>query len=208
MARVLSVLIVLLVLVFIGGQAYSQDLKAKTETGRQVELKSDGTWKFLDSKPTTAAAGAYQKSENAKNVYTAKGGKVSLYFDSTKWIQEKSDDPEKISFEYREGDLYGLMISERLALPISTLRDIAIKNAQSAAPDVKVVHEENRKVNGVNLLCMQMNGTINGIKFTYYGYYYAGKSGSIQLLTYTSQNLFQESLPAMTEFLNGLVVKE
>ena len=131
-----------------------------------------------------------------------------MFFDPAKWTQAKSDDPNKASFDFREGDIYGLLIAERMVVPIAKLRDIAFKNARSAAPDISVVKEENRTVNGIEMLCMQMDGTIEGIKFTYYGYYYAGKSGSIQLLTYTSQNLFQESQPEMTEFLNGLEVKE
>ena len=137
-----------------------------------------------------------------------KGGKVFFFFDPSKWTQTKSDEPNKATFELREGDVYGMLIAERMNVPISTLREVAIKNARSAAPDVKVIKEENRTVNGVNLLCMQMEGTIEGIQFTYYGYYYAGKAGSIQLLTYTAQNLFQESQAEMAEFLNGLEVRE
>jgi hypothetical protein len=205
MARFLSVLTVLLIAAALQGQAYSQDLRAKTDDGRQVILKSDGTWKFVEAKP--APAGGFQKSESAKSVYNVKGGKAALYFDPAKWIQKKSEAPNKVTFEYREGDVYGMLIAERMSLPLSSLKEIAIKNAQSVAPDIKVVQEENRNVNGTNILCMQMDGTIEGIKFTYYGYYYAGKAGSIQLLTYTSQNLFQESKPEMTEFLNGLEVQ-
>lgn len=208
MAKHVSVLIVLLVAAVFQGQAWSQDLRAKTEDGRQVVLKSDGTWMFADTNQAAEPAGGYRKSENAKNVYNVKGGKVSFFFDATKWIQKKSDEPNKIGFEYHEGDIYGMLIAERIAIPIGTLRELAIKNARAAAPDIRVVQEENRIVNGVNVLCMQMDGTIENIKFTYYGYYYSGKFGSIQLLTYTSQNLFQEYLPQMTEFLNGLEVKE
>jgi len=208
MARFASAMIFLLVVAVLQGQAYSQDLRAKTEDGRQVVLKSDGTWKFVDAKPSAESTGVYQRSESAKSVYNVKGGKVAVFFDPAKWTQNKSDEPNKVTFEHREGDIYGMLIAERFALPVSKLREIALKNAQTAAPDIKVVREENRTVNGVNVLCMQMDGTIEGISFTYFGYYYAGKSGTIQLLTYTTQNIFQESLPEMTEFLNGLEVKE
>jgi hypothetical protein len=55
---------------------------------------------------------------------------------------------------------------------------------------------------------MVMKGTIEGIQFVYYGYYYAGKAGTIQLLTYTSQNLFAEYKSEMTELLNGLTIND
>jgi hypothetical protein len=55
---------------------------------------------------------------------------------------------------------------------------------------------------------MKLEGTIEGVQFVYYSYYYAGKAGTVQLLTYTSQNLFSEFEPEMTEFLNGLVIND
>jgi hypothetical protein len=52
---------------------------------------------------------------------------------------------------------------------------------------------------------LQMTGTIQGIKFTYFGYYYSNANGTIQFLTYTSDNLFSSYQKDIEEFLNGLV---
>ena len=52
---------------------------------------------------------------------------------------------------------------------------------------------------------MQMDGTIQGIKFTYYGYYFSSPNGTIQLLTYTSSNLLNEYKKEFEDFLNGFV---
>ncbi len=84
-------------------------------------------------------------------------------------------------------------------------KGIAIENAKDAAPDIKVINEEYRSVNGVQVLMMQMSGTIRGMRFTYYGYYYSNSNGTIQLLTYTGENLFPNYLNDIEEFLNGLV---
>ncbi|HEY1406371.1 MAG TPA: hypothetical protein VF857_07165, partial [Spirochaetota bacterium] len=72
----------------------------------------------------------------------------------------------------------------------------------------RVIQEENRVVNGKNILCMKMQGTIDGIDFMYYGYYYAGKAGVIQHITFAPSNLFSEYEPDMLNFLNGLVINE
>ncbi len=72
--------------------------------------------------------------------------------------------------------------------------------------DAKIVKEEYRIVNNQKVLCMQMRGTIKGIKFVYFGYYYSDKSGTIQLLTYTSEELFKDLQKEFEEFLNGFVV--
>ena len=73
---------------------------------------------------------------------------------------------------------------------------------QCGAP---VVKEEYRKVNDNIVLLMQLNGTMKGIKFTYYGYYYSSNEGSVQLVTFTATNLFDQQKKDMEEFLNGFV---
>lgn len=70
---------------------------------------------------------------------------------------------------------------------------------------MQVVKEEYRYVNGLKVLMIQMTGTIQGIRFTYYGYYYTSDNGTIQFLTYTGENLFEGYLKEIEPFLNGLV---
>lgn len=63
-----------------------------------------------------------------------------------------------------------------------------------------------RVVNGIETLCLQIEGTITKIPITQYGYYYGGKEGTIQVITFTRQNLFSIYREEFTNFLNGLVV--
>jgi len=68
---------------------------------------------------------------------------------------------------------------------------------------LEVKKEEYRVVNGLKVLYLEMNGTIQGMKFVYMGYYYSDAGGSVQLLTYTFQSLAKEVKPDAMEFLNG-----
>jgi hypothetical protein len=52
---------------------------------------------------------------------------------------------------------------------------------------------------------MQMVGTIQGMRFTYYGYYFSNSNGTIQLLTYTGESLFDYYIEDIELFLNGFV---
>jgi hypothetical protein len=99
-----------------------------------------------------------------------------------------------------------VVLAERVEMSLEDLKEMAIANAREAAPDIRVIFEENRVVNGKNVLCMKMQGTTQGIRFVYYGYYNAGNAGVIQHLTYAPANLFSEYESVMTEFLNGLVI--
>ncbi len=208
MSRILTVVIAMSFMILFQGFAYSQDMRAKAENGREVLLKSNGTWEYADAAKPASPAGAFVKSEKATTSFTAKSGKVAVWFDPAKWSAKKSEDPNKANFANSEGDLYAVLIAERIGMSIEGLKEMALKNARNAAPDAEKIYEQNREVNGRNILCMQIKGTVEGIQFVYYSYYYAGKAGTVQLITYTSDNLFAESEAAMTEFLNGLVITE
>lgn len=119
-----------------------------------------------------------------------------------------SQDPNKTQLEEKNGDVYSIAIAERFSMTFENLRLMAIDNAIKAAPDAQVIYEQYRKVNGRRILCMKIEGTIQGVQFIYYNYYYAGKTGIIQLITFTSANLMPQYEAEMTDFLNGLVVNE
>ena len=52
----------------------------------------------------------------------------------------------------KEKDLYGMAIVEAFEIPLETLRNLALENGKSVAPDLKVVEEEYRIVNGNKVL--------------------------------------------------------
>ena len=133
-------------------------------------------------------------------------GSTRLSYDPTRWTQEPSTDRTKMTFQHADGDGYALVIRERLQMSLDALKEIALNNAMQAAPDAKIVFEEPRVVNGTKVLCLVIEGTTSGIAFTYYGYYYSGKSGIVQIVTYTGQNLFEEYKPDFEDFLNGFEV--
>ena len=87
------------------------------------------------------------------------------------------------------------------------MAQIALENAKKAAPDARIVKEEYRVVNGNKVIYLEMEGTIQGIKFKYLGYYYSGRSGSTQYLTYTGANLVGEYKKDIERFLNGFTVQ-
>jgi len=101
-----------------------------------------------------------------------------------------------------------MLITERIEIPLITLKNIALENAKSVSPDMQIVHEEYRFVNNSRILMMQMEGTIEGISISYYGYYFSNRDGTNQLMTYTTQNLFNAYRRDFDELLNGMVELE
>lgn len=186
-------------------------ITALTSTGREVYLYEDGKWEYA----TNAKKEAIQFGENS-NTFTkptasrfpVKSTKVNLsvFMDASKWTFSKGseDDASEYKFQLKGEDAYAMMITERAEIPLESLAEIALSNAREVASDAEIVMAEYRKVNNIRVLCMQMKGTMQGIKFMYYGYYYSNSNGSVQLVTYTVQNLFDSYKKEMEWLLNGL----
>jgi hypothetical protein len=182
--------------------AQSQEV-VTTASGKQITVFPDGTWKVLPDSPGSATS----RSVGATAKLEVNRGRSAVYYDPNKWKLKSEEQGGRSNLEHAEGDGYALIIAERVGMSIDVLKNIALQNARAAAPDASIVAEEPRKVNGVELLMLQIEGTISGIPFTYLGYYYTGEHGSIQVITFTGRNLFAEFRPDFEELLNGFVVK-
>jgi len=132
---------------------------------------------------------------------------VGLWINPKKWRFSKAPltSAAEYTFEIKNDDIQAMLITEKIEIPVENLIQIAYENALDAAPDARVIKQEYRVVNGIDVIMMQITGTISGIKFIYYSYYYSNASGSYQLVSYTSQNLFEASKKDMEDFLNGFV---
>ncbi len=186
---------------------------AVTSNGDEVILYSDGTWKYskkndTETKEISTSPIAFEK--NNKSTFLVKSNKtnIGIYINAQKWAFKKTSGEEEAEYEFqlKNKDAYGMLIAERIEIPLESLKTIALENAKEAAPDMELIKQEYRNVNGQKVLCLQMTGTGQGIKFTYFGYYFSSVNGTVQLVAYTSQNLFKEYQSEIEELLNGFTV--
>lgn len=200
-------ILILLCAMILGLQGSAQIL-AITETGEEVVLYDDGSWEYVNppenSEPELNPR-KFEKSAGSTFQVKSKRIDMGLWLNPKKWKFSRGADNEdaEYEFELKGEDLYALMITEKVSIPMLTLKGIALENARQVAPDVRITKEEYRYVNGIKLLCMQMEGTIQGIKFGYLGYYYSNEGGTVQLITYTARDLVEEYEGEIEELLNG-----
>jgi hypothetical protein len=182
--------------------------KATTESGKKILVYPDGTWKPEAAQAAKQAGpgSSFSRPASATAKLSINRDKSAVFYDPKKWKPKPGDEVGHYEMEHVEGDGYAIIITERLSITIPALKNIALSNAKEAAPDAEVVHEEMRRVNGKDVLLLQIKGTIQEIPFFYYGYYYTGPEGTIQVINYTFQSLFEEFKPEFEDFLNGLVV--
>lgn len=185
-------------------------LTATTDDGRKVILNPDGTWKYAPvEKPKSDIAGAeWTKPATATEVLKGKAGFYELWYNPNKWTVEPNSPNPVVEYYLIHSNSEGqtMVISERIPLPLETLKKAAIENAKRNAPDLRVTDEEHITVNGHRVLKMRMFGTLNSIPFAYYGLYWTGKAGALQVVSFTTQNLLQEFMPDFEALLSGLVI--
>jgi len=189
--------------------------KAVTENGDEVILYNDGTWKYKKQNEATQGQQSsiatnpkkFKKDKDATFLLKSNNIDVGFWLDPSVWSFQKEIETPDIEFELelKDGDLYAMIITEEVEMPLDVLGDIAVENARDAAPDVEVMEREYRTVNGHQVLLQKINGTMQGIKFSYYGYYYSSEKGSVQFVTFTSQNLLDKYMDECETLLNGLV---
>ena len=207
MKKILLTVLFLLPVLLIHAQ-----INAIADTGDEVILYEDGTWVYVnDNEPDSSEIKLneqeYRKSDRQTFLVKSRNHNFGIWINPREWTFEKSKANGVSEFQFQKKDegLYRLFVYEKVEIAIKNLKRIAFKNAKSASPDINIVKEEYRIVNGKKVLMMQMRGTIEGMKFLYFGYYYSGPGGAIQLLSYTADNLFEDYNADMELFLNGLV---
>jgi hypothetical protein len=149
----------------------------------------------------------FQKDEKAVLRYKGKKGKFALWLVPGLWKQEEpSNQFAEAQFAHKDDEAWATVIAERVQTPMSALKKAALENAKQGDKEAKIVKEEARVVNWSEVLCLEIEASTEGVPMTLYGYYYSGDQGTIQVLTWTSRNLFQELKPEMERFLNGFEI--
>jgi len=170
--------------------------KAVTEEGNQIILYDNGTWKYVKDRDSSKSLSTnpIPIRKPATATFLLKSTKfegIGIWLDPKQWQFKKGENNEDAEFEMqlKGQDLYAMVISEKIEIPIESLQEIALENASKVAPDITIVKEEYRMVNNLKVLFMQMDGTAKGIKISFCGYYFSNDKGTIQLVIYTAQNL-------------------
>lgn len=131
---------------------------------------------------------------------------VSLKYDPDQWRPTAPHSDGQFAFSHSSGGGNALVISERTAVPLDSIEDVALANAQSVDPHASVVFRHRTWVNGVAFWFLKIEATVGAIPVVYWGYFYVGEGGTVQVVTYTEKSRLPEYGQGFTDFLNGLTV--
>lgn len=111
-------------------------------------------------------------------------------------------------FSRSSGGGHALVIAEPIAVPLGSVEDVALANAQLVDPNAKIVFRDQRKVNGVVLRFLKIEADVDAVPMVYGGYFYGGEQGTVQVVTYAEKTRFPEAEKDFMDFLNGFTVSK
>lgn len=193
-------------------QFFAQSQKAITESGKDVVLFDDGTWRFtnesdaktLETIPTNTAD--FRKNDDATFVIGSSKINVGVYYNSKIWTVKPSRFPNMEYFFTDNKNSYAFLSVEKTKIPnLKTVKELIITTIQNTVDYFRLKESEYRTVNGKQVLYMRYIANIKGMDFEYLGYYFINDNGFAMLVGYASQDDFEEKIPDLQKFLNGFV---
>jgi hypothetical protein len=146
-------------------------------------------------------------SGNSKTFVKAPQGDFGVWINEQKWTHSESgNDATKTTFIHQGETSYAMIIGERVRVSMDALERAALQNAKKVVPDITLLFKEKRVISGRSVLCMQMTGTVQGSSIMYYGYYYGGPEGTLQVICYTTPEQFDQAKADFDELLGSIKI--
>ena len=135
-------------------------------------------------------------------------GVASLRIDRAVWRKGTATQGPAFRQEYEllKGDLHLSVIPERIQVPLETMSSIVVANAKKQVRDAKITSQGFRSINGMRMLWLHMDATVNKIPITYYVHVYSGPIGTIQFFGYAARNLMPNYRSVVEELVSGFEI--
>lgn len=190
-------LVLMLLAVFSVNAALAQELGTVIFEGRKVILNQDGTWKFANN--------ASPSESTECTVVSSEVVPFSICLDPDKWTNVKLGGDHEHSIKHKDHELYMLVISEKLFLPFSALKEAVIENAKNAAGlnKVSVIEEGTKTIDDYKFGQMVYFTRISGIDITYENFYTNFEDiGSLQIVFFAGKDQFASLRPVILQAIS------
>lgn len=151
----------------------------------------------------------FVKNVRAQEQYQGKFGSYSLWIDPEQWRLAKDfskENKEDLVFCLRTGCIYGNFRAEPIAKSIEDLKQSFLKDLQKYLANIKILNEEIKFVNGVEVLCLNLIGITPGPSANVDVYLYSGESFSVSLSVTCPEEFHSKNEQLIYDFLNGFSI--
>ena len=117
---------------------------------------------------------------------------MTLWYNADKWnlLPDTVYGNSEYAFEFQNGELIAMMITERMQVPLSRIKEAAIASFKKEGSEGRIAEEQKIVVNDTEGLLLKIDALVDGIPVSYLNGYFSTREGTFQLITYTAYNLF------------------
>jgi Putative bacterial sensory transduction regulator len=130
---------------------------------------------------------------------------ISLRYDPDRW-QTAPGSEGQFALAHASGSAHALVIAERIAVPRGSVEDVALANAQSVDPKARIAFRSQRRIGGADVRFLKIEAEVNAVPMIYWGCFYGGEYGTVQVVGYTAKTLLPEYQKDFTDLLNGFLI--
>lgn len=173
--------------------------------GVKILLNPDGTLKYFIV--PEAPADTYTKPQDSVKVFKSGHGFYEVWFNPLRWEPGEPGRPDaELNLTGRRAKAYAFTIAGREQTTLEKMKEAALDEMNRYAADVRIISERKLNVNGAQVLSLRFDANVEGRAFSYMGYYWAGRLGSVQFVAFTDRDVFEDLRADLQDLLNGLVI--
>lgn len=143
------------------------------------------------------------RSAEAVQPHEGPGG-ATMWIDPSKWTWVKSDSADAIVFVYQTGMAQARLVANQEPASNEELLEGLLARLEKIDPEPELLFQEKRRINGVDMLCVQVKVNDGKREVVYYGVARGGESGSFELFTVTWAGLLGGYYEDLTKIIEGL----
>ena len=156
-----------------------------------------------------AAGSVVEKPATATEYLESTTADFGVWFDPAAWkVNPHPQDLFSVEFTHVGETGYASLSAERVSTPIGSLPGSVLRNFRNSTPNMHIVGQETRALAGREVLFLTFLGTYLNQPTTFYGYYYSGPEGTVQLVVRIPSAATQRNKSVAEAFLSGLQISK
>ena len=132
------------------------------------------------------------------------GGAAIIRYQASSWEEQATDIVGAREFFNESESFFITLIEEASQIPIDSMPDIAVINAREGVRgDVTEIRRGGRNINGNRFTFIEFSASASGFDLTYLGLFYSDASGTLQILGWSTSNIFEDTRGKIEQFASG-----
>ena len=205
-------------LLLLAAGASAQSILASSADGRSFVLAEDGTWTEIERpaplppppEPERMVQIGPPPAPAPARTVVGGDGAYSVRLDASRWRESPSLVPGEsdLSYQLPFGAGFATTIYEVTTIPLPTIREIVLANAREGmGATVEILSEKKVTVPGGTGLRLEFSAVAAGIDVTMTNTMYSGDWGTLQVITWTSNNVLDRYRDELLRFQDAITIQ-